>query len=110
MSSFIIGGVAGMVGAMYLMQRKPETAKAVTNMMSDVKNDMWNKAASSLFASGASGSSNSSKMDSSSEDKSQKNKQDHASNESLIKNIIENDPQLQSEFNEITKEPQTVKH
>lgn len=107
MSSFIIGGVAGMVGAMYLMQRKPETAKAVTNMMSDVKNDMWNKAASSLFASGASGSS---KMDSSSKDKSQKNKQDHASNESLIKNIIENDPQLQSEFNEITKEPQTVKH
>lgn len=107
MSSFIVGGVAGMIGAMYLMKRKPEAVKAVTNMMSDVKGDMLNKAASSLFASGGSSSS---KMESSAKDKSQKNKQDHASNESLIKDIIESDPQLQSQFNEITKESQTVKH
>jgi len=104
MSSFIVGGVIGMVGAMYLVQRKPEAVKAVTNMMSDVKKDMWNKAASNLFA--GSGSSSSKKKESSAKD----DKQDHSSNQSLIKDIIESDPQLQSQFNEITKEEQTVKH
>ena len=108
MNSLIVGGVLGMVGAMYMMQRKPETVKTVTNMMSEVKNNMWNKAASSLFAGGVTTSA--SKMGSSSTSEASSKKQDHGSNESLIKDIIENDPQLQSQFNEITKESQSVKH
>ncbi|HIW33687.1 MAG TPA: hypothetical protein IAA29_12965 [Candidatus Paenibacillus intestinavium] len=108
MNSFIVGGVIGMIGAMYIMQRKPETVKTVTNMMSDVKNNMWNKAASSLFAGGASTST--SKMGASASNETNITKQEHGSNKTLIKDIIESDPQLQSQFKEIAKESQTVKH
>ncbi len=106
MGSFIIGSLVGMAGAIYLSNRSPSTVRAVTSMFSDVRN--------SKMMNGLSRSKGEKQM-SASNAKHAKSEHKHSGankNESkqMIQEIIESDPKLQQQFNEIKNEASSVQH
>lgn len=122
-SSFIVGGVVGMMGAMYVMKRKPEMAQVLGSVMSGVKKNIFKQSASGMTANANSASASSSQSNQSKQtngNSANKNsasnatsvhtKQKNESDQTLIRSIIESDPQLQSQLEEITKESSSVKH
>lgn len=117
MSSFIVGGVLGMVSAMYVMQRKPMAMQAVNQAMSDLKSNVINKAVNTMTShisksngNSAQQSNHQAKADGAASQNHSQSYGNHHENEELIKSIIESDPALQSQVDEITKQPSNVKH
>lgn len=112
MSSFIAGGVLGMIGAMYLMQQKPQAMQSVNKAMTGVRSNVMNKVVSSMTSKAAkSRGVSAQKPATGSVESSEKN---HKENEALIKNIIASDPSLKNQFENITNHStstaSTVKH
>lgn len=116
MTSFIVGSVLGMAGAMVLMQRKPNMAKAVQSAMTDMKGNMVSKAVSKFTKSNQSQSQmgQQQKAKANSQAQSASNHQHHPTNHqmnvSMIEGIIDSDPQLQSVVEDIKSDSKSVQH
>lgn len=108
MTSFIVGSMLGMVGAVMLMQRKSSVAQAVQSAMSDMKGNAMTKAVSKFTKSGASKQAGQGQQQSSSSSSSTPT--NHQMNVSMIEGIIGSDPELQSAVNEIKNDSSSVKH
>jgi len=107
MSSFLVGSMLGMVGAVMLMQRKSSVAQAVQSAVSDLKGNVVGKAVSKITKSMQQQAQGSQQQSSSSSSSSPSN---HQMNVSMIEGIINSDPELQSTVEEIKHETSSVKH
>jgi len=106
LGSFIVGSLVGMAGAIYLSNRSPSTVRAMTSILSDVKNSKMMNSMSH---------STKDKKSFNAVQKNKKNEQDQAGvnrteSKQLIQEIIESDPKLKQEFNEIKNEASGVQH
>jgi len=108
MTSFIVGSMLGMVGAVMLMQRKTSMAQAVQGAMSEMKGNMMTKAVSKFTKSGSANQAGQGQQQSASS--SSTSPTNHKMNVSMIEGIIGSDPELQSAVNEIKGESSSIKH
>lgn len=111
MTSFIVGSMLGMVGAVMLMQRKSSMVQAVQSAMSDMKGNVMTKATSKFAKSGSANQAGQAQPQSAGKsNNSSSTTTNHQMNVSMIEGIISSDPELQSAVDEIKGESSSIKH
>jgi len=110
MTSFFLGSMLGMVGAVMLMQRKSGMAQAVQTAMSDMKGNVMSKAMSKFTKSEATNQAGQAQAQKQSSGSTSNVPANHQMNVSMIEGIINSDPELQATVEDIKSDSSSIKH